>query len=115
MVADYQYVDLSRMVQQPKCAVMCRTEGDAVTFLYNLIEQFPEYVFWDKNDILNIWSNYQDKTGFTLMLSDEEPTSVSYCREEWFRNTGYELIEFEVLANPVEIEESEMPLNVLMA
>ena len=114
MADNYQRVDLYRMVQRPRCAVMCRTAGDTVTFFYNVIEQFPNFVVWDLNNILNVWNNYQEKTGFTLMLSDDEPTSISYCGEEWFRNSGYEIIEFEVLANPVELEESEMPVDVLL-
>lgn len=115
MAKDYQRVDLSRMVERPKCAVMCRTAGDAETFFYNFTEQFEkEYLYWSLNDILNVWNQYQDKTGFTLIVGDGCPESISYCDEEWFLDSGYELIEFEDLANPTEIEESEMSMSVLL-
>ena len=115
MSEDFMYADLSRMLELPKCAVLMRTEDEARAFFHNSIQQIAEYVHWDLEDVLNLWSIYKEKTGFTLFLSYDEPESISYCDEDWFRNEGYEIVEFSDLCNVADIEESEKSLDFLLS
>lgn len=113
MNENFVYADLSRMLELPKCAVLMRTEDEARAFFHNSVQQIAEYVHWDLEDVLGLWNIYKEKTGFTLFLSYDEPESISYCDEGWFRDEGYEIVEFSSLCNTADIEESEMPLDIL--
>lgn len=112
MSENFMYADLSRMLELPKCAVLCRTEDEVRAFFENAKQQLPGNLFWDLEDILGLWSYYKEKTGFTVITSIE-PESMSYCEEDWFRAEGYELIEFSDLINVVEIEESDQSVELL--
>ena len=48
-------------------------------------------------------------------MTDNEPDDMSWCDRDWFEESGYDIIEFADLVNPVEIEESEMSLDVLLS
>lgn len=111
----YPYVDLSRMLALPKCAVMCRTEDEAEAFWQNSRTQFEKYFQWGLEGTLGSWGNYKEKTGFTLMAGSSRIDRMSYCREEWFAENGYELVEFSELADAKDIEESEMSFDALLS
>lgn len=111
----YPYVDLSRMLATPKCAVMCRTEEEAEIFWYNAQTQFSEYFQWGLEGTLGSWGNYKDRTGFTLMAGSNRVDRMSYCREEWFAENGYELVELSDLFDAKDIEESEMSFDALLS
>lgn len=113
MSEDFMYADLSRMLELPKCAVLIRTDEEARAFFHNSIQQIAEYTRWSLEDVLNFWNIYKEKTGFTLFIRYDEPESISYCNEAWFRNEGYETVEFSDLCNTVDIDESDQPIDTL--
>lgn len=113
MTKTIPYVDLSRMLELPKCAVMVRSVDELENFFANAQKQISKYLYWDFDDILGLWKQYQDATGFTLFTSYDTPDSMSYCWETWFYDNGYEVIEFSELCNLPDIEESEMSLDML--
>ena len=112
MSEDFMYADLSRMLELPKCAVLCRTEDDVRALYENAKQQIPGHLYWDFDDMLGLWNYYREKTGFTL-ITGSEPDSMSYCYEEWFMGEGYELIELSDLTNVAEIEESDQSVEFL--
>lgn len=111
MSETYQFVDVSRMLEYPKCAIHCATEEDANTLLYNLRSQYPAYATNFKSD--NGWDLCRKETAYTLFYSgDERPTNVSRTDTKWFAKNGYEVIPFsELITDQIEIEESDMPLD----
>lgn len=113
---EYPVVDLSRLLERPAAAVMYRTPYDAQCFLVNAKEQFDLLAAtWDEDEILGVWDVYHEKTGFTFYLpSNETPQRVSYCNEEWFRDEGYQLIEFADFLHIPELEEGDLPISFLM-
>lgn len=114
MSKKYMYADLSRMTSLPKCAVMCRNIEELKSFYENVKRQLDKFLYWDFDEILMLWERYREITGFTLFVSDSEPGSMSYCDEDWFRKSGYELIEFSDLCDVADIEESDQPVAVLL-
>lgn len=113
MNENFVYADLSRMLELPKCAVLIRTEAEASAFFHNSIQQIAKYVYWNFADVLDLWNIYKEKTGFTLFTSYDGPELASYCYEGWFRDNGYEIIEFSDLCNIADIDESDQPIDVL--
>lgn len=113
MSKNFMYANLSRMTSLPKCAVMCRNNEELEAFYENAKRQLGKFLCWDFDEILNLWCRYREITGFTLFVSDSEPGSMSYCDEDWFRRSGYELIEFSDLCDVADIEESDQPVAVL--
>lgn len=108
------YVDLSMMPLPPKCAVICRDIEELDIFFANLQEQIPECLYWDYDEIKNLWHYYGDKTGFTLFDCDDEvPGSMTYCDYDWFVSEGYAVIELSSLLNTADIEESDLPFIAL--
>lgn len=108
-------IDLSRMLELPKCAVICRNIEELEIFYANATQQLGEYLYWDFDDALGLWNNYEDKTGFTLFAGSDSPSSMSYCNEEWFRGNGYEIIELSDIAYIPDIRESEATLDTLFS
>ena len=109
----YPRVDLSRLFSAPKSAVFFQSADEIELFYHNCITQFAQYVrHWSLADMVVKWEN-NEGCGFTFMTG-EEPESMSWCDRRWFEESGYEIIEFADLVNPVEIEESEMSLDVLL-
>lgn len=110
---NYPAIDLSRMFEHPKCAVRCRTLEEARTLIYNFHQQYPRKAdYFDLDD--PGWDNHGSETAYTLFYSDDDkPTTLSRTECGWFEDEGYEVVEFTELANPVEIEESDMPLEAL--
>lgn len=112
---DIPEIDLSRMTELPKCSVLCRNTEELDVFFANAQKQLGQFLYWDYDDILDLWNLYKDKTGFTLFVGDyTEPDSMSYCDEEWFRKNGYDIIEFSDIAATPDIEESDEPVGFLL-
>ena len=109
-----QNIDLSRMMERPKCAVLCRSVEELELFYSAAESELSEYLHWDCGFIHTLWNEYKENTGFTLFESNNDgPYSMTYCYEAWFRDRGYELIEFSDLCNIPDIDESEVSLDVL--
>lgn len=115
--SEYPEVDLSRLLERPAAAIMCRTPYEAQCFLVNAKEQFGQLAnTWDEDGILVVWNVYDRRTGYTFYLpSDDDPQRVSYCNEEWFRNEGYQLIEFSDFLHIPELQEGDLPISFLMS
>ena len=114
-MSEHQEVDLYRMTILPKCAVICRTEEELNMFFENAKMQIFEYAEWlDSDTIHRMWDLYKENTGFTLFVgSSSTPSGMSYCKEEWFRNEHYEIVEFSDLCTQQDIAESDENLSVL--
>ena len=114
MSENFQFVDLSRMLEHPKCAIQVSTEDEAKWFLQNAKEQFPERTSaWDRH---NNYDVHRERTCYTLFYSGAtEPTNLSYAHDQWFIENGYEVIKLSELAGCMtEIEESDTPLSALL-
>ena len=114
-MSDMVRVDLSRMMQGPKCAVACRSLDDVDLFLENFKEQFPECVKgWSIQRARIYWNNYESHTGFTTFGPfDVFEGHLSYCSTEWFLEHGYEVIELSDMIDSPEIEESDCMIDML--
>ena len=111
---DIPEIDLSRMLELPKCAVICRSVEELELFHEFASKQLAEHMYWDFKFIHRIWDDYEENTGFTLFDGDGSgPHSMTYCYEAWFRDHGYEIIEFSDLCNIPDIQESEASLDTL--
>lgn len=109
----YPRVDLSRLFAAPKSAVFFQNVGEIEIFRHNCAVEFSRYIrHWSLKDMTDKWEN-NEGVGFTFMTGDE-PESMSWCDRQWFEESGYEIIEFADLVNLVEIEESEMSIDVLL-
>lgn len=114
MTEGIPYVDLSRMKETPKCAVICRSTDELEDFIANANMQLPEYTdYWDLDHALNMWRRYTNRTGFTLFACGVGPVSMSYCNEGWFLDSGYEIIELSELYRSADIDESDQPDDVI--
>lgn len=111
---DYPYVELSRMLELPQCAIHCSTEEEANILISNVKEQFPSRSSnWSIDE--SRWSSYKKGTCYTMFFSGSmKPTRLSYCGLNWFRDNKYEIVEFSELFNPIELEESEMPIESIL-
>ena len=114
MSEDFQYVDLSRMFEYPKCAIQVGTEEEADYFLQSAKSQFPERTGGWRSS--SNFGTHGDKTCYTLFYEGAtEPTNLSYSYKEWFLANGYEIVQFsELVGGMSEIEESDSPLSVLL-
>ena len=109
-----EFVDLSRLIEAPKCAVFFQTVEEVECFYHNCEKQLGDYcLFWALEDLVDRWEN-DNSAGFTFMTGSE-PEDMTWSTRDWFEEEGYEIIEFYDLINPVEIEESEMSLDVLLS
>ena len=114
MSESFHCVDLSRMLEHPKCAIQVSTEDEAKWFLQNAKEQFPERTAnWVSH---NNYGVHKERTCYTLFYSgDTKPTNLSYAHDQWFIENGYVVIQLSELAGCMtEIEESDTPLSVLL-
>lgn len=110
----YPRVDLSRLLLAPKSAVFFQDAEEIELFYHNCVAQFAKYVrHWPLKDMVRKWENTEG-CGFTF-ITDTEPDNMSWCDRGWFEESGYDIIEFADLVHSVEIEESEMPLEVLLS
>ena len=108
------FVDLARLIDTPKCAIFFNTVEEVKQFWHNCEEQLADFCgFWELGDVVRRWEN-NPTIGFTFM-TDTMPESMTWCDRAWYEASGYEIIEFADLVNPVEIEESEMSLNILLS
>lgn len=105
-------IDLSRMTQEPKCAVICRTIDDLYVFFENAQQQLGQFVRWSRDKAVLLWGSYKEKTGFTL-FTRTGPDLMTYCNEEWFRENGYEIIEVSDLISILDIDESDVSVYFL--
>lgn len=111
---NYMFVDLSRLIEAPRCAVFFQTVEEVECFYHNCEKQLSDYcLFWVLEDLVDRWEN-DNSAGFTFMTGTT-PEDMTWSSRPWFEEEGFEIIEFSNLANPIEIEESEMPLDVLIA
>jgi hypothetical protein len=109
-------IDLSRMLEYPKCAIRVSTKEEDELFLRLVKEQFPERTAsW--RGVLSNWDWYDGETTYTLFYEGgTEPERLSYERYSWFIANGYEVIQFSELAYPVaDIEESEISFDMLLS
>lgn len=108
------YVDLSMMLQSPKCAVICRDIEELSIFFLNAQNQLPEHLYWNYDEIKDLWGCYGDNTGFTTYSYEGVvPGPITYCNEGWFVSEGYAIIELSDLLNTTDIEESDQPVSAL--
>ena len=115
MKRNTQYVDVFRMLEAPKCAIICRTIEDACLLYDSISCQLPEYsTLWSPDDLEYVWNVNESKTGFSLYSWDNEPEPLSYCDEEWFRGEGYVIIEFSDLCDIPDLEEGDLPIGFLL-
>lgn len=117
---DVPYVDLSRMLQQPKCAIMAASEEEAEWLLSNAIQQFPEHTGnWRHCGTLWSKGNRGGRgTCYTLFdYNSSSPTRMTYSPTEWFEENGYEVIAFAELMHQFQedIEESDSSLDALFS
>lgn len=113
-MSEHKYVDLSRLFETPKSAIFFQNTEEAALFYHNCTSQYGYYIrHWSLNDVVRRWMN-NEGCGFTFMTGNE-PDDMSWCDRDWFEESGYDIIEFADLFNSVEIEESEMPLAVLLS
>lgn len=112
----YPYIDLSRLLEYPPCAIHVATQEQADAVIHNAREQFPERISdsWDERG--NYWSDYEDETGYTLYFEGEdEPTTMSYANIPFFEENGYVVLEYEeLLADAVNLIESDQPISLLV-
>lgn len=109
----HPHIDLSRLFEAPKSAIFFQSAEEVELFYHNCVSQYEHYIrHWSLDDVVSKWENHEG-CGFTFM-TDSEPDDMSWCDRQWFEESGYEIIEFADLANPVEIEESEMSIDVLL-
>ena len=111
----YPYVDLGRMLEQPKCAIHISSVEEANTVIYNAKKQFPDRVRSWSVARDGYWGRYKDQTAYTLFDCDcEEPSSMTFASVPFFTKYGYEILELYELENCCDIEESELPVESLI-
>ena len=110
----YPHLDISRMLELPRCAVRCSSEDEARALIYNIRKQFPDMAtHWTIDE--NHWNEYKMDTCYTLFYSGmTRPQGLCFYYIEWYLKNNYEIVEFADLCNQVEIEESEMSIDVLL-
>ena len=108
-------IDISRMFECPACAVHVSTEEEAIAIICAAQEICPERVrAWSAES--NNWDRYREQTAFTFFDEsyDEEPDNLAYADVPWFRENGYEIVEFSDLRRIPDIDESDMSINFLV-
>lgn len=117
VVTEVIELDLSRMLEDPRCAIHVSTLEEAKIIILNAKNQFPERVKNWNAISNNHWTVYKEETGFTLFYEDEdEPTTMSYADIPWFKENGYQIVEFgDLLGAVVDIEESEQSIDFLLS
>ena len=108
-------IDLSRMLEHPKCAIHLPTQEDALLILANAKRQFPDRVKrWAEDD--GYWPCYKEETAYTFFFNeDKHPSTMSYANVTWFADHGYEVIELsELLYNCADINESDFSVEDLI-
>ena len=112
----YPYIDLSRLLGYPPCAIHVATQEQADAVIHNAREQFPERISdsWDTTN--NYFRDYGEETGYTLYFEgDDEPTTLSYANIPFFEENDYVIIECEeLLADSVDLTEGDQSLDVLL-
>ena len=110
----FMEIDLSRMLENPKCAIHIPTQKDAHIVLYNARQQFPDLV--KSFDAHGYWIVYEESTAYTLFYrEDKKPTTLSYSNVAWFLDNGYEVIELSDLVGiSVDIDESDHSIEELI-
>lgn len=117
-IAQYPYVDLSKMFDIPGCAVRVPTEHDAETILANLIRQYPNEAQYRMSSTW--WGNYRSETAYSVWDTLEEDYSpklsrLGFADVSWFKEHGYIVIEFDDLVEEPELEDGGIPLEFLMS
>ena len=108
-------IDISRMFECPACAVHVSTEEEAIAIIRAAQAICPERVrAWSAES--NNWNDYREQTAFTFFNEDydTEPDNMTYADVPWFRENGYEIVEFEDLRRLPDIDESDMSINFLV-
>lgn len=105
--------DLSFLRESP-IAVRCQTEEQAIAFIASVTEQFPgqnggittERTYWD---------DYYEDTCYILYDNDAGcPIKMEYSDDDWFRDQGYKIIQFEEVLFVPDIEESDQSVESLL-
>lgn len=118
-MAEYEHpeVDLSPLlVPGIKFAVRCETQKEAIQFITAVREQFPDketYVLpnntkWNEDN----YGNHGGRAYFPD-LNNEEGEPLMHGDVEFANSYGFTLVYFEDLLVKTQIEESDMPLDVL--
>lgn len=112
----YPQIDLSRMLEEPRCAIHVETQEQANAIIYNAQIQFPERISNNWETDSNYWNRCEEETAYTLFFEGEdEPTTMSYADVPWFKEAGYVVIEFdELIAETVEIAESDQSFDLIL-
>ena len=115
VVTEFIELDLSRMLADPRCAIHVSTLEEAQLVILNAKNQFPERVKNWNAVTNNHWKVYDEETGYTMFYEDDDkPTTMSYADIPWFKENGYQIVEFSELIEAVaEIDESEQPISLL--
>lgn len=110
----YSEVSYETLICRPCETEFFNTVEEVKQFWHNCEEQLADFCgFWELGDVVRKWEN-NPTIGFTFM-TDTMPEDMTWCDRAWYEASGYEIIEFEDLANPAELEESEMSLDVLLS
>lgn len=120
-VNKYPYVDLSKMFDIPGCAVRVPTRYAAETILANFMTQHPNEEGYHMSD--TNWDSYESNTAYTLWSvfcgRDGRPnmriTSLGYTSVDWFKDSGYTVIEFEELMELPDLDDGDLPLEFLIS
>ena len=108
-------IDLSRMLDEPRCAIHVASKEQADTIVHNARIQFPNRVKnWSYDN--NIWGVYEENTAFTLFYEGEDsPSNMSYADVPWFLEHGYVVVEFdELVKESADITESDQSIGILI-
>ena len=113
MKYNYETIDLTRLTQQPKCAVLCATREESELLVRAVHRQLPQYTkLW--GGVSNLNRGYKDKTSYTL-FRDETPEQLLYGREQFFLEHGYEVLTLDQLASAAQdLREANMPIEMLL-
>lgn len=114
MKYNYETIDLTRLTQQPKCAVLCATREESELLVRAVHLQMPQYTkLWGGSDVLNR-GRWKEKTAYTLFI-DETPERLLYGREQYFLEQGYEVLTLDQLAAVAQdLPETNMPIEMLL-
>lgn len=113
MNGKYSFVDLSRMLQLPRCAIHCETPEEAESLLYNAKGQFPEWVEGWGLDETN-WGAYCEYTCYTLFYENSELLhNMTFCFTEYFEKNNYEIVDFSELSG-LDLDDGGLPLEFLL-
>lgn len=104
------------LVPNIKFAVRCESKEEAHAFVCAMIDRYPHKCdFWTKND--DKWHNDLDgRYGGRAYYPDiNDAESDHFCTGDvqFALDHGYTIVKFSELINQTQLEESDMPLDIL--